>query len=522
MDALWERNDGSRWRTIQIPSNDDFLKQYHQWTFKKVADRFRRDKDRIEDTVQNVRVRLLQKDFIGRWFFKHLTHELVDRSQAERILGRDTKLKFISAVQPVVGQRSDSDSLWRISDLLDYAKFDHERYFYSIQNHTIDSDTVLRLIGYPPGSYNVLKSLYKQGRIKPAELTQHECSEVVLSGKSVNGKCSIPDCDKKHFSRGFCTTHYGRRVTAECPICEKGRASLHSRGVSLADDWMQAVDAVSSIRWLDSQFRPFLRQWRGQNLVSTTPLRIVRPDGYSGHQGIEAGLLKYAWIIINNEVVNDFKRIARTFDASNITFNKGVSSGIGDANLIAWELGDNGEPQIVVKDSSSLNAFISAENDSDVETMIDKANLSNEERVVITAIDLQETNVREYAESVGVSIAHAHRVRNSALEKMRRVDTVRVVPTMEEVCSRYGCSVEEMLGPSKVGPCVRARAEFFYGLHKIGMSIDEISTKVGVSRERVALAVGRAQAREKFLSPSASSDVASEFEEASSSEENDD
>ena len=521
--SLWERVDGSLWRSVKIPSNNEFLEQYHQWVYKKVSDQFRRDKDRVQDTVQNVRTRLLGKDFIGRWFFKHLTHELVDRAQAELILGRDSKLKFISVVQPVVGSRSEPDSLWRVRDLLDYAKFDHERYYYSIQNHTIDSDTVLRLLGYldlavpdpngktrdlqgnpvsfKPEAYNVLKSLYRQGRIKPAELTQHDCLEQVVKRKAfVNGKgerlCSHIGCSKKHWSRGYCTTHYGESVRAKCPVCEKGRASLHARGVSLADDWTKSPSAAASLRWDDSQLRDFLRNWRGQNLVSTVPTKIARPDGHAGpYQGIDAGLLKYASILITNEVINDFKRMCRTLDVSHMVFNDGVSPDSDAGDSVTWDQDDDGvKTQMVVKDSSAFEEFRARENTSDVITMISRADLTEEEQHVILEIDLKESNVREFAEGIGVSIAHVHRVRNSALEKMRNADVsdAFILEMMNSVCVKHGCDVEDLFGQIRVGPCVKARIKFFHNLSKLGLSVDEMAARTGMSRDRIDTVLGRA------------------------------
>lgn len=492
--SLWERVDGSLWRTVRIPSNNEFLQQYHQWIHKKVSDRFRRDKDRVRDTVQNVRVRLLSKDFIGRWFFKHLTHELVDRTEAEYVLAQDPQLKFISAVHPVVGNRSEPDSLWRLSDLLEYAKFDHERYFYSIQGHTIDSDSMLKLLGYPPGQYTALKSLYKQGRIKPAELTQHDCSEEIVIAESHDGKCSVPGCDKKHWSRGFCTSHYHLRIRNKCPICEKGRANLHARGLSLADDWTKSPHA-SSLRWEDSQLRPFLRQWRRQNLIQNVPRKIVRPDGQTGpYQGIEAGLLKYAWIMINNEVINDFKRMTRTLDISCMVFNDGVSPDIGDSEVVAWEHDDEGSrTQMVVRDPSSLDEFRSMECGTDIMSMIHRANLSDEEMDVITEVDLKEIGIRQYADSIGASMAHVNRVRNTALSKMRNADISdsTIDGLMRDVCNRHGCSIGELIGDDKVGPCVSARIDFFHQLSKLGLSLEEMESRTGVSKDRISAFVGR-------------------------------
>lgn len=498
--SLWERVDGSLWREVKIPTNHEFLQKYHQWIYRKVSDRFRRDKDRVQDTVQNVRVRLLQKDFIGRWFFKHLTHELVDRTQAEFVLGNNIKLKFISAVSPVVGTRGQIDSLWRVSDLLEYAKFNRERYFYSVQGHTINSDTTLKLLGYPPGSYNALKSLYKQGRLKPSELTGHECSESLLTALPVNGLCSEPGCGKKHFSRGFCTKHYGRRLKDRCPICDRGRASLRSKGLSLADDWMKSSHAAA-LRWDDSQLKSFLRRWRGQNMISSVPQRIVRPDGQTGpYKGIEAGLLKYAWNLINNEVINDFKRMTRTMDMTCMVFNDGVSPDADGSDAVVWELDDDGmKTQMVVKDSSSMDEFFASENGFDIMSMVRRANLSDNEIDVIMQVDLLEENVRKYADAIGESTARVHRTRSSALEKMRHVDVsdAVLIDMVENVCQKHECNSDDMFGNSRVGPCVLARTEFFYKLSKLGLSVEEMSARTGVSVDRVSSSVGRGELRQK-------------------------
>lgn len=525
-ESLWKRRDGSVWTEVRIPSNNDFLKQYHQWIFKKVADEFKRNKDRMQDTVQNVRIRLLQKDFIGRWFFKHLQHELVSRDEAERILGGSVQLKFISMVSPVVGKRSEPDSLWQVSDLLRYAKFDHYRFYYSIQDHTIDSDTMLRLLGYldlshpdpngktkdaqgnrvsfNPEAYNTLKSLYKQGRIKPAELTQHLCCEQTTKASPIVGPdgetlCSVKGCGKKHWARGFCTRHYDSRTQSACPICEKGRESLHAKGVSLADNWTENAAAASEIRWLDTQLRPFLRNWQRQNIVSCVPARIVRPSNFnSPYPGIEAGLLKYAWKMIKNEVINDFKRMKRSDDASVTIFNDGVSPDADNTATVAWEMDDNGEcRQMVVKDSNALGAFTAREAALDIRAIASRADLTDEERDAIVSVDLEESSARDYADKVGVSPAQLNRIRNSALEKLRCADMSEAVvdSLMIIVCRKHGCATEDLLGSSRVGPCVLARAEFFYELHKLGLSIEEIVSRTGSTRDRVLLSINRASMR---------------------------
>ena len=84
---------------INIPTNEGFLEQWYYWVHKKVARHFKHNRDRIADTAQDVRLRLLAKDFIARWFFKHLSDELVDLAQASRILG-GAKVTIIGDIQP--------------------------------------------------------------------------------------------------------------------------------------------------------------------------------------------------------------------------------------------------------------------------------------------------------------------------------------------------------------------------------------------------------------------------------------
>lgn len=358
-------------KIVPIPTNQSFLKDQHQWIYSKVAKSFKRNRERIPDTVQNVCLRLLDKDFIGRWFFKHLVNpawnrernnkiteevmddqgwrpgpirdELVDRTQAERMLG-GAKITYIGSLYPVQGQRSSSDSLWSVCDLLAYAKFDYDRFYYSVQGHTIDSDKVLRLLGYPEGSYSSLASLYRQGRLRPAELTEHTCS----------GK--------------------------KCPACERGKASLKARKVSLAHRWTDpdVQDEVRKLRWNDSQLKPLLRKWRGENTIATTPLYVVRSSNFS----VQAGLYKYAEIIIRNEVTNGFKRMARTDDVSKTVFKNGTPSQFageeGDVFLsplrpnsetVTWKSeGEDEPPRRVFLDPNAEANFIGVEAHNDVQS----------------------------------------------------------------------------------------------------------------------------------------------------------
>ena len=475
--------------SIVIPTNQSFLEQQYAWTHGKVARHFKRDKERVLDTVQNVRVRLLQKDFIGRWFFKHLTNELVDRSQAERILGG---ISIISLHQlkcadipnltcenaPCVKRhmaekgcvRSCKHSLWRISDILAYAKYDHDRYYYSMQGHTIDSARVLKLLGYPENQYSLLQSLYRQGRLRPSELTEHECTG------------------------------------GECAECEHGRALLFQRKLSLAHNWSDPVSfgAAAKLRWNDRQLQPFLREWHNTNMISTTPHYIMRTDKTAD---VNAGLYRYAEMIIDNEVVNDFKRISRSDDMDAMVFNKGRSPELANSDTVAWEAASgsgrddpDGEKTKVLRDCNAHLQFSDMENFYDLNRLTESARLTPDEEQVIDQIDLGEVSVRDFSTKIGKPIQKVHRVRQSALKKLRdgeiSLDSQNT-SLAASIASKYNCTVEDIFSNSTtIGPAVRARTDFFSSLYDSGMSILKISFQYGVPEDRVVAAINRACIRE--------------------------
>src|SRR5271157_695104 len=88
---------------INIYSNNSFTTKYYNWFQNKVNLLFKRNPERAADTVQNVRMKCIKKDLIGRWFFKHLTDDLVDTAQGTKILGVD--ISFVTAIKPVSGNR---------------------------------------------------------------------------------------------------------------------------------------------------------------------------------------------------------------------------------------------------------------------------------------------------------------------------------------------------------------------------------------------------------------------------------
>lgn len=475
-------------QVVPIPTNQSFLGPkseggHYQWVYAKVAQSFKRNRERIPDIVQNVCLRMLDKDFIGRWFFKHLANpewnkahpdrpprdELVDRLQAEHILG-GAKVIYIGTLYPVKGKRSSPDSLWSICDLLEYAQFDYERYYYSIQGHTIDSDKVLRLLGYPEGAYESLASLYRQGRLRPAEFTEHICQ----------GK--------------------------KCEICDRGRASLKARKLSLVHRWddPEVQDEVRKLRWNDAQLKPFLRNWRRSNMVATTPLYIMRSSNFS----VQAGLYKYAEILIRNAVANGFKGMARTDDVSKTIFKNGTPSQFaGDksddtfispeksnSETVSWKSeGEDEPPSRTFLDPNAESYFSGIEAHNDVQALVKDADLTDEEHGAIVAVDLMEMTVRQYAEKVGKPVQRVHRVRTSAIKKLRgRGPTVEKIECiLDSVCDQFNCSRSEILSLSKFGKSVAARTRLFSALHDAGMSVNDMKIYFSYPEDRIVAAINR-------------------------------
>jgi hypothetical protein len=438
---------------ISIPTSQSFLKQWHNWTHAQVAKRWKRDKDRIPDVVQNVRIRLLSKDIIGRWFYKHLTDEYVDRSQAEYILysgcpddrrfknliceelirphsdrSWQTRLQFDilaknriqsylnhsqskggivfnDSLKPVFGDRTDPNSIWKISDILEVSNFNYERYYYSIQNHTINTASILYLLGYGPkgmsmkdatkdsntewciSHFGSLQSLYRQGRMLPSEMTEHECFK-----------------------------------SPDCPMCKSGRLSLKLKKLSLAHDWKDPsiTNQILKLRWNDGQLKPFLRDWKKSNKIKTTPLYIMRD---SAVQGIEAGLLKYALIMIDNAVKNEFKSLGRTDDLGFSVLNNGVSPETMDSDSIVWEKDEDSESSLIrtFVDIQSTQAFSNSEVRQDISKIIRLARLTDQEVDAIIGIDLSESTVRIYADKNNLSMQYVREIRSSAIKKIKGV-----------------------------------------------------------------------------------------------------
>ena len=491
------------YKPVPIPTNQAFLKQWYPWWQGRVNRHFKRDKERAVDTAQETRLRFLAKDGIGRWFHKHLSDELVDKAQAERMLGNRMNIAFVDQLKPVSGKRSSPDSLWRVADIHKFARFDHERYYYSIQNHTIESGKVLRLLGYGEEEYGVLESLYRQGRLRPAELTEHNCSERI-EAKTSNGGCSIRKCTNKHYSRGYCSTHYKLARTQRCAECDKGRESLRSRGISLSKRWTDPslADAVRKLRWNDSQLKPFLREWQKTNMIRTTPEYIMRKPAKKGGepQGIDAGLLKYVSIIIDNEVVNSFKRMSRADDLESMKLNNGLSPEYSNSETTALDSDDdNAEGYIrVLRDTSAHHRYSEVEERLDLGRILDLGRLAQDEMDTLFKVDLEETPVRQFAEMSGMPAPKVHRLRAMAIKKLRAVEFSDefLHAAVRKAAESHGCTADDVLGPSLFGPQVRARADLYVALNDAGMSVESIASRLNIPVERVVAGINRACLRE--------------------------
>lgn len=369
------------YNAVQIPTVNSFLRQYHRWVISKVSVHFKRNKDRIPDITQDVIVRLIQKDFVGRWFFKHLTDDLVDLNGAKRICGFDVSTQ--RRIAPVYGKFSDPRSLWRIADLLRLVRFDYPSYYYSPQNHTIPTARVLELLGETDVS--VLESMYRQGRLFPSGFTEHE--------------------------------HESRQT---CDVCKDEKARLHRLGLSLNVRWRDSPDEAMRLRWNDCQLTGLLRTYKGRNAVHNMPHYIMRT---SENMSIDAGLLKYANTVISHSVYNSFKSMGRRQDLEFLadSTTSSLSSENTDIETIQKESTDDPYKISELRAGYSPVDFQEAETSFDLQRLLGHAELSEEEQQVLSHVDLREESIAHFAAHSGLRVARVHKIRASAMEKMRYV-----------------------------------------------------------------------------------------------------
>lgn len=351
---------------VSIPTSNGFVKQYNRWIYQRVSVHFKRNKDRIPDVAQDAIVRLLSKDFIGRWFFKHLSDDLVDRAQAERIYGKS--LSGSRTCSPIYGSSRDPNSLWKIRDVLSACDFDYNSYYYSPQNHTIPTSKVLELLG--ESNVSILESLYRQGRLLPSGFTEH---------------------DHDHENK------------LKCSICLHEKQKLLRSGLSLNMRWSDNPEAAMQLRWNDSQLSSLLRSYKGRNSISGIPMHIMRP---AGQMSVDAGLLKYASMIISNCVYNTFKSMGRRQDLEMYADSTSTS----EDNPMDIETIQNKSSIPPSGAFDPIPGFSDAETYYDLSRLMEISGLSDDESTAVMMIDGPPSSH---------SPSQLSKLRNSAISKMR-------------------------------------------------------------------------------------------------------
>jgi hypothetical protein len=284
-----------------------------------------------------------------------------------------------------------------------------------------------------------------------------------------------------------------------CPECEHGREILRNRGLSLAERWdrPEIRSVVQKLRWNDTQLKPYLRTWRRQNLVKAVPDYIMRTNPKIG---IDAGLLKYAEMIIDHEVVNNFKRISRSDDLSIMILKNPLSPEYGDDEIIAYDFEDKNRDmndfnsiQSVVRDSHALVKYSQVEGMNDVQRLIDSADLTAEEMDVIESIDLDDVSVRQFSEEHDIPIPRVHRILQSGHRKLLAKDFPQSATDgiAERIARKHQCTVSDITGPKMFGACVVARTELFSTLFDMGVPITGIASRFSTTEDRVSAAINR-------------------------------
>jgi DNA-directed RNA polymerase specialized sigma24 family protein len=227
----------------------------------------------------------------------------------------------------------------------------------------------------------------------------------------------------------------------------------------------------------------------------------MRPvaNAQSQPQGIDAGLLKYASIIITNEVNNEFKSLGRTDDISRVSCSSNLSPEFGDAESLAFDAdSEDGSPRII-SDHAAIEKFVEVENQTDIAALLKQSTITPDELAAIEALDILGQAARDYSRQINVPVTKVHKLHLSGLKKLKsaRVGEVHANRILHEVCERYGCTEDQVLGDDRFGDPVKARNELFGSLSRDGMSEDDMAFHFDYPREKIAAAVSRdARARQ--------------------------
>ena len=137
---------------------------------------------------------------------------------------------------------------------------------------------------------------------------------------------------------------------------------------------------------------------------------------------IDAGLLRYANMVVDHDVFNHFKSMIKTDDISYVVLD--VKSDPDSASFekvyVENDETDSNKTQVFI-DHNASNQFHESELRNDVYALINKANLSEIEKEIIKIVDLQETSISDVSARMSMSPARINRIRTNALSKLREL-----------------------------------------------------------------------------------------------------
>ena len=102
-------------------------------------------------------------------------------------------------------------------------------------------------------------------------------------------------------------------------------------------------------------------------------------------------------------------------------------------------------------------------------------------------------SVRAFSEEYGIQIQKIHRIRNSALRKMRgsKLDEEGIKNLVKSICLDHNMTIEQILSPESFGPSVIARTDLFSTLYDHGMSVEAISGYFLYPQPKIVAAINR-------------------------------
>jgi DNA-directed RNA polymerase specialized sigma24 family protein len=322
------------------------------------------------------------------------------------------------------------------------------------------------------------------------------------------------------------TEHLGCTGLDKCPECARGKLSLYNRKLSLAHDWNEpsVAHAASKLRWNDKQIGKFLRCYKDTNMIKCVPDYVLRPDPRSVIDpylvyypkslhisekeptpterkiSVNAGLLAYAARLINNEVINDFKRITRTDDMGISLFNKGISPELGNDSVVGYtdSMKEDEHPEMTFLDPSAQSQFSIFENHRDLKSISDSCEFDNETTDILNKIELGGMSVTDYSDLTGVAISKIHRIRTHIMKELRaKASSIKETfdQMARKIADKYNVEVSDIFGDIKFGDCVKARTEFILGMSVAGLDAKQISKLYSFTEAQVESALFRASVR---------------------------